>query len=801
MDRLAFRPVIVVFAACLGACSSAPSAGIAGPCVPGVVRACTCQDGRIGGQGCGPDRNPEPCVCSRDGGAEPDPTGLADFLLDFGAVPVGERASRVFPVANLGEDHLVFQVGTIPTPFLMESRVPLSVAPGESDELRFGFRPTAEVDAAAVVLVSTGGAGFSVRLAGIGFEARIECETDRLDFYAVLRGQPTVREVRCINRALEPMALRATVEGDAAFSVASLPAAPLEWGETWTVPVTVTPEHPGELTGTLRLATPGGTVLAEIELWASVASMGFSCGPTSIDFGRVEPGATAEESIVCRNFDARPWFVTTLEYAPGSDTEAFDWSGALPLEVPGYAAGEPGTATIDLTFRPPAGVYRSYGARIILGTDFPQVPRMDITLQGYTGGPKLSCTPGQLDFQEVLGGLPRTLPTRCTNVGTEHLRFTTLETSNPEFTAQVLGGAFRAEGYEVGESFDLEVTYDPADEGEDLAELRLGAEAEGESVTFEVALEGIGHLLPPCDFDIVPPVLRFGQVATGTSATLEFAVVNHRDAECWIENLALGESCDSSFSLPRGEVLREVVPPHGQSRFPVRFAPSAEGLLSCEVHFDISNPADRHHAVPVNGFSLTPCVSFVPPAVDFGRTGPACGNEQLILLRNDCDASLTIRDVEIVAANPAEFVIRSAPPEATTVMPGSVEAFVVAYYPVDGSADLAAFHVDVGAAAPAMVPLSGYASQDGNQLDVFVQDQRTCFALRHQPADENADGTIGEGEIQVALGGQGIPATDAAGQEVWWYVPEPNAVCFDEAFVPPTGVVVEVSYWASCIDW
>jgi hypothetical protein len=384
MGRLVFSlaGLVVIL---LGGCSSAPSAGIAGPCVPGVVRACTCDDGRAGGQGCGPNRSQGLCQCGREGGAEPDPTALADFLLDFGPVPVGERASRTFPVANLGEEHLVFRVGTVSPPFYMESRVPLSVAPRGSDELRFGFRPTAEADVSVVVPISTGGSGFSLRLAGTGFEPRIDCDTDRLDFPAVPWGGSEVQEVRCLNLAPEPMVLTAAVEGDAGFSVAPLPTTSLPWGEAWTVAVTVTPESPNDVTGKLRLGTPGGTVLEEIDLWASVASLGISCAPTEIDFGRVEPGATAVESIVCTNWDDRPWVVTVVDFAPGSDTEAFSVANRF-LDVPPLAGGEPGVGEIEVYFRPPEGTHETYDARLILTCDY--FERMDVTIRGSSGEPR-----------------------------------------------------------------------------------------------------------------------------------------------------------------------------------------------------------------------------------------------------------------------------------------------------------------------------------------------------------------------------------------------------------------------------
>jgi hypothetical protein len=218
----------------------------------------------------------------------------------------------------------------------------------------------------------------------------------------------------------------------------------------------------------------------------------------------------------------------------------------------------------------------------------------------------------------------------CTNAGLEEpgsddrLAIEALSTTSPEFTATIRGEPPPG-GYAVGERFAVDVTYLPADEGPDAATLELRSNASAEPV--RIPLSGTGLVLPPCDFEIVPERLQFGLVDKGSSATLEFAVRNHRaDAACLVRNLRLAPTCASAFSLPAGEVQAAVLPPSGELRYPVHFAPRAyqADAFTCEVRFDVSNPTCSHQVVPVRGASQEPCVLLGPNELDFGPVRPGC---------------------------------------------------------------------------------------------------------------------------------------------------------------------------------
>jgi hypothetical protein len=152
MTQAALRVSGVSGLALLVACTSAPEAG-GERCRPGVPVACSCGDGTDGVRECLAGRELGECTCDGSVGADPDPTGEADFLLDFGSVPLGDRASAAIPVRNSGNETLVFRPAAVEPPFELSSGT-LTLAPGETGELRRGYEPAAEGATSRVVPVA-----------------------------------------------------------------------------------------------------------------------------------------------------------------------------------------------------------------------------------------------------------------------------------------------------------------------------------------------------------------------------------------------------------------------------------------------------------------------------------------------------------------------------------------------------------------------------------------------------------------------------------------------------------------------
>ena len=570
------------------------------------------------------------------------------------------------------------------------------------------------------------------------------CDPGTLDFGRVLKGQERVLEVTCRNRAAAADALVvAPIAGEdrAQFGhdrAADGGAVTVPAGGDLTVAVTYRAVRSGSANASLELlrVEKDGTRsrAARIRLAGFALDHAVGCSPTVLDFGYVAPATERHREIVCRNESERPFEITVVLDA-ASDNR-FTWTpNDHPIVIPAAVVDVPGEVRIDVAFRPTvqdAG-YRKNGI-LVLHTNDPTTPRVDVQMVGFAGGPVLGCSPARLDFGVVAVGLPVTRSFACASVGADDptrtddaLVVTEVSSTGPEFAATVRGELNPA-GYRVGESFVVDVTYRPVDDGIDTASIEL---VSNDSITTPeapraVEVQGLGRDLPPCDFELAPGELRFGVVEKDRAATLEFAVRNnHADAECLIRDLRLAPTCDAAFTLPTGPVDIDVLPPAGERRFPVQFLPTAHRTApyTCDVLFDISNPVDPHQVVHMRGASTESCVLFAPPDLDFGTVKPGCAtSDREIRIFNTCSQPLVPPDLVVGEGASDEFFVRAAPPNGFTIAPGLSTTFTVAYRPEDEGIDLGSLLAFFpGETEPHLVTLRGRAALDAIQTDTFEQ--------------------------------------------------------------------------------
>jgi hypothetical protein len=676
---------------------------------------------------------------------------LADGVATFQFAPVrlGERAAGLLQVENIGSaPATVGYPASLAEPFSID--VPgqgLVIGVGEKRNIGWTFAPTEEGDFSwegALEVLEDPKQSQRVRLAARGEAPAFTCDADRLDFGRLVRGTSKELAVHCRNDAAVAGKLHVNpIDGPAVFSHRFGKrggTVEVEPGKTETIVVEYTAAVDGRSTGRLLLESEVNGVrerVVRVLLEGVALERVISCGPTFLDFGFVAPGTTARKEVLCRNAGSDPFRIESAELDRSSDG-AFTWDVEFPEEIPAAVGDTPGELVIGVIFGPDRDdESRRLNGILVLATNDPGTPRVDIVLTGFAGGPVLSCSPSALDFGVVAKGMPRERSFVCTNVGTDDpgtaedlLVIERVESTNPgEFVAEVEGG-LDPNGYPVGGTFTVKVTYAPANDGTDNAAIVLHSNAVNVTAAepYAVPVTGRGRDLPACDFTLVPEEVRFGIIDKNRVAVREFAVVNHlQDAECLIQELHL-EACHPSFSLPGGDVEQTMVPPGSEVRFQVQFAPTeyASQPYTCEIHFDISNPDDAHQVIPVSGSSQELCALIAPTDLDFGGVEPPCAtNDREFQIINMCPPPLVIQDVEIAASASDEFFLRSFPPAGTTITQGNNAIFTVAYRPRDLGVDLGAVHVWVeGSSEPYAASLRGEGRMGATHRDTFVQNDR-----------------------------------------------------------------------------
>jgi hypothetical protein len=83
--------------------------------------------------------------------------------------------------------------------------------------------------------------------------------------------------------------------------------------------------------------------------------------------------------------------------------------------------------------------------------------------------------------------------------------------------------------------------------------------------------------------------------------------------------------------------------------------------------------------------------------------------------------------------------------------------------------------------------------------DFFLQgvgegERGACFPLRKRPFDVDGDGFIYDADLAVAVDDAYVPST-VDGETAWHYDPAPNALCFEDRYVPAEGLDLVVEYF------
>lgn len=625
-----------------------------------------------------------------------DETGAADWLVDFGEVPLGTTAVETINLRNAGTTELRLQASGVGRPFavdLLEGGT--EVAPGADLDARFRFAPdVAREESAVITLLSNeGGEGTSrrVRLVGIGVVPTLRCSPDPIDFGRVILGSARTLETVCTNlldvgldvSGLElkghfASSFRVRAVGDTELPT-SLPA-----GGSLRIEVEFHSDRQGANQATLVVAGSQGMSIAELRLSAEGVASSLELDPSGcLDFGYVAEGERSVKELRLKNLSTEPIEVTGFRF--GSDTSgSFSVETAAPLTV---LAGEVPPTELSVAFEPTRAGRMVETLTILTVDELLGSTEISACVSGFGGGPKLVCSPNLLDFGAVSVEEPARRLIRCENGGSapegepvDPLFITGLSVDHLAFNATILDAdgapsGPRPSGYAIGEGFELEVAFAPYEEAQVFAELQIETNGAPSGIyPISLAGDGRGHL--PCELSISPPEVRFGTWEIGSESTRSFLIENVLHSACLIESIRLAETSESVFSMVPSQSLS--LQGFGSMWVDVNFAPDRhkerfEGAV--EIHsFGGELPA----TVKLSGRSAEQCLLVEPAPLDFGKVIPGCtSRSRNFTIHNVCTEPVRLMaiDIEPEAGEAPSFFVERRPPLPQLIQPsGQLEA-------------------------------------------------------------------------------------------------------------------------------
>lgn len=676
-----------------------------------------------------------------------DGSGAADWLIDFGDVPLGSTGMEEVGLRNLGATTLRLQSSQLDAPFFVEGLGEgLELAPGGSMSLHFRFRPVEAGQEQTVLTIFSneegGGVERSLRLVGGGVVPALRCTPGAIDFAQVPRGASRTQKTVCTNPlalALELSALEARGHFAQSFRAratrgVTLPAQ-LPPGEAVELEIEILADTLGANQAALALLDGEGGVLAELRMSAEVVVSALEIEPsTCLDFGYVAEGERRIETLRLKSKGPGPIEVRELRFL-GDGQGAFTVETALPLLVP---TGDEPPAELHVAFEPPRLGQVAEDLELLITDELDGSGSVKVCMSGFGGGPRLRCEEEKIDFGMVAMDEPIHRRLHCSNQGAapggmpiDPVFLSEVSTDHPAFSATLLGpdgaaGGPRPGGYAVGEGFDVEILFSPSEEAIASGELLLRTNGAPSGI-YAVSLVGDGRRHLPCSLSIDADALRFGTIDRGSLVTRRVRIENLLPSSCWIEAVQLSEGSDPSFSVEAAHGLS--LEGFGERWIEVSFAPERfkerfEGQV--ELRFLGS---DSPSFIALSGRSARPCLVVEPSPLDFGSTIPGCSSRTISAsIRNVCEASVSLLAIGLEGEEGASpFRVDELPALPQEIQANATLEASFRFLPTSAGVEEGAFSMTVDAGVGDRdIYVSGLrgVGADGLQTDRFSRDAR-----------------------------------------------------------------------------
>ena len=376
------------------------------------------------------------------------------------------------------------------------------------------------------------------------------------------------------------------------------------------------------------------------------------------------------------------------------------------------------TGTLHFYFDPTAEATRE--GHVVLHTDDPDQPAVDLVVNGRGVTPHLVAMPASVDFGGVLVDDTATQPLVLKNAGTAPMNLTleALGGDNPElFRATPASADPRHASVAAGASLAISLAFTPTAVGQQRATLTARPCASCDPVVVPLTGLGIDSALQvtpnPIDVGATPPG------ATGRGADAELENVGNRAVTVKTLTLAATSNVFGLDAIPGGLPFQLL--PGAKQQVHVTFKPLRPTPYTSTLTVTSDDPRTPRLDVPVTGLGGGPECHVLPSALDFGTAavgfpltrrlsianlGPAAGSAAANLI------------VSAIAIGPGTTPYSVALPHGQafplTIAPGSAVNVTVTYAPTVASkaaGDAATLTVTSSDALhPAIaVPLTGAA--------------------------------------------------------------------------------------------
>jgi hypothetical protein len=450
---------------------------------------------------------------------------LSPTALDFGEVRVGAAAAQQFvTITNVG-NAAVTMLGSGGAPLHSEfggaqSCQGISLAPGSSCTMQFGFTPTSVGELTDASQVTWSGFPFTIGLHGIGIASTadptkaLRLTPNGLDFGAVTLGSSAPSQVVTITN-ISSVSVTMNGSGGAPLHTEfggsqSCQGVSLAPGASCTMQFGFTPSTLGDLNDDSKVTWNG--IPFDIALHGTGVAPLFKANPSALDFGDVQVGSSATQQLV--TITNQSPVAVTMNGTGGAPLHA-EFGGAQSCQGVSLAPGA--TCTMQFGFSPTAVGDLSDASKVTWNNQ-----PFNIGLHGNGVAPRFQVTPFALDFGLVPIGI--TGPTqfvKIINIGLDAVKMN--GTGGAPLHAE-FGAAQSCQGVTIarGGSCNMQFNFTPTIGGllTDVSNVTWNGQASS------IGLQGTGFGDSPQDMDLSPGTISLSGTSAVSAVLLSTATFN-----------------------------------------------------------------------------------------------------------------------------------------------------------------------------------------------------------------------------------------------------------------------------------
>jgi uncharacterized protein DUF4062/centrosomal CEP192-like protein/NB-ARC domain-containing protein len=312
--------------------------------------------------------------------------------------------------------------------------------------------------------------------------------------------------------------------------------------------------------------------------------------PNPLNFGKVELGRNAVQSVTLTNTGAAP-----LNIGPVSFND--DPFNEFRLEQNGCQArvlSQGDQCTIRVIYTPQAGGERR--ATLIIADNTP-AQRVNVALSGAgvkPAAPRASVTPSQLEFGDLEVGRGAQRTVTVTSVGDAPAQITGVRLLGVSFFRIAADGCVNR-SLAPRQDCGVSIIFAPGAVGAHRSALLIESNTAESPYRVEISGRGIRTVRPP-KLTIAPTSLDFGSVTAGDkSKALTVSLRNDGEAALQIGDITLAGADPDDFKLSR-DCANSAIQPGQECRLKLAFTPQARAGRANQDRFCSASLVVRHNA-------------------------------------------------------------------------------------------------------------------------------------------------------------------------------------------------------------